>query len=99
MILRAETRRDYWEWIQFALESLNHPLHERFEDCGKLSMILVSRDELDLIIEAVTECRDICEFNWSQDEQESREEEKVLKSQLECLNETLDFLKESLVTP
>jgi hypothetical protein len=96
MILRFE-RREYWEWIQHALDSLDHPLRERFKDYEP-HRVLVSRDELDLIIEAVTECRDDWKWDLDQEEGLTERDQEGLRNDLETLNETIDFLNELLLT-
>jgi hypothetical protein len=91
MILRFE-QGEYWEWIQFSLHSLDHPLQP--------GRVLVSCEELDLIIEAVTECRDDWEWDLDQgDEDLTKRDKEGLCHDIEMLNETIDFLKGLLVTP
>jgi virulence-associated protein VagC len=98
MILRFE-RGEYWDWIEFSLHSLEHPLQERFKGPDP-HRVLVSREELDLIIEAVTECRTDWEWNLDQGDEDLTERDKEgLCHDIEMLDETIDFLKESLVTP
>jgi virulence-associated protein VagC len=97
MILRFE-RQEYWDWIEISLHFLCHPLQERFKGYDP-HRVLVSRDELDLIIEAVTECRDDWEWSLDQEEGKTKKELQGLESDIEMLNETIDFLKELLVTP
>ena len=98
MILRFE-QQEYWDWIQFSLHSLAHPLQERFKGYDP-HRVLVFRDELDLIIEAVTECRDDWEWDLDQgDEDLTKRDREGLCHDIEMLNETIDFLKELLVTP
>lgn len=98
MILRLRQQTfEYWEWIQYALEELDHPLQERFKDL-KPHTVLVSRDELDLIIEAVTECRTDWEWMLEQEEGKTQKELECLENDIEMITETLDFLKRELVT-
>jgi len=92
MILRPEKHHlTYWQWIYRALESENHPLHERFEDL-EAEKVLVSRDEFDLIMEAVKEYRD--EFVWALkvEVEDGTEEAEDLEGDVEILDEIINFL-------
>lgn len=80
---------------------VDHPLKERFGGYDS-RRILVSRNELDLIIEAVMEVRTDWECRLEEQEPETKEEEKEeegLRNDLIMIDETLDFLEKPLVTP
>lgn len=92
MILKIR-KIDYVEWIEWALTELRHPLAKRFQPMSPCR-VLVTKDELDLIIEAVTEQQ--AEKDWALSEDEALddqpEERKTTQNEYEILTELLEFL-------
>jgi hypothetical protein len=92
--------QDTWEWIQWALGEFSHPLNERFKTYDR-HPVLVSLDELDLIIEAVEHTR----ADWDDRSEEIGDDENVTKEDeeerermihdLDRIDETLDFLNQN----
>ena len=92
MILRPQKHYfTYWQWIYRALDSVNHPLHERFQDLND-EKVLVSLDELDLIMEAVKEYRDEFVLALEVEVEDGTEEAEDCEGNMEILDEIINFL-------